>query len=216
MLNRIRVVTLLMLVLVVFALLQLVSGGFLFSSLHQNQQSFAVSNTLRTQQTELTKAWDLLLQTRINLSRSSARMMMDINNQQSSAKTELLKNARATLAQAASHFDRFKQLAPQPAMSEVSAQVAQTYQNYTSALQELIGFLENGNMDAYFAQPTQGMQTAMGEAMTRYATQSEALYQHAFTTSSRDYQFARWQLVIMAIVLIAVLVSAWFGIRAIL
>lgn len=56
MLNRIRVVTLLMLVLVVFALLQLISGGFLFSSLHQNQQSFALSNTLRTQQTELTSA----------------------------------------------------------------------------------------------------------------------------------------------------------------
>ena len=52
MLNRIRVVTLLMLVLVVFALLQLVSGGFLFSSLQQNQQSFAQSNTLRTQQAE--------------------------------------------------------------------------------------------------------------------------------------------------------------------
>ena len=74
MLNRIRVVTLLMLVLVVFALLQLLSGSFLFSSLHQNQQSFALSNSLRTQQTELTKAWDLMLQTRINLSRSSARI----------------------------------------------------------------------------------------------------------------------------------------------
>ncbi|MDF2777993.1 MAG: hypothetical protein K0S90_1516, partial [Enterobacteriaceae bacterium] len=32
MLNRIRVVTMLMMVLVVFALLQLVSGGLLFSS----------------------------------------------------------------------------------------------------------------------------------------------------------------------------------------
>lgn len=55
MLNRIRVVTMLMSVLVVFALLQLLSGGLLFSSLNQNQQSFAVSNDLRMQQTELTK-----------------------------------------------------------------------------------------------------------------------------------------------------------------
>ncbi len=45
MLNRIRVVTMLMSVLVVFALLQLVSGGLFFSSLKQNQQSFAVSMT---------------------------------------------------------------------------------------------------------------------------------------------------------------------------
>lgn len=39
MFNRIRVVTMLMMVLGVFALLQLVSGGLLFSSLQQNQQS---------------------------------------------------------------------------------------------------------------------------------------------------------------------------------
>lgn len=216
MLNRIRVVTLLMLVLVVFALLQLVSGSFLFSSLQQNQQSFALSNTLRTQQTELTQAWDLMLQTRINLSRSSARMMMDTQNQQSSAKTELLKNAKATLTQAAGHFERFSQLSPPPEMREVSAQVTKTYQNYFTALQELLAFLDAGNMDAYFAQPTQGMQNALGEAMTQYASQSEALYQHAFTTSSSDYQFARWQLVILAIVLVVVMVAAWFGIRAIL
>lgn len=80
MLKRIRVVTMLMSVLVVFALLQLLSGGLLFSSLNHNQQSFAVSNDLRMQQTELTKTWELMLQTRINLSRSSARMMMDPNN----------------------------------------------------------------------------------------------------------------------------------------
>ncbi|MDV0858953.1 Tar ligand binding domain-containing protein, partial [Citrobacter freundii] len=80
MFNRIRVVTMLMMVLGVFALLQLVSGGLLFSSLQQNQQSFVISNDLRQQQSELTSTWDLMLQTRINLSRSSARMMMDASN----------------------------------------------------------------------------------------------------------------------------------------
>lgn len=54
MFNRIRVVTMLMMVLGVFALLQLVSGGLLFSSLQQNQQSFVISNDLRQQQSELT------------------------------------------------------------------------------------------------------------------------------------------------------------------
>lgn len=63
MFNRIRVVTMLMMVLGVFALLQLVSGGLLFSSLQQNQQSFVISNDLRQQQSELTSTWDLMLQT---------------------------------------------------------------------------------------------------------------------------------------------------------
>lgn len=94
MFNRIRVVTMLMMVLGVFALLQLVSGGLLFSSLQHNQQGFVISNELRQQQSELTSTWDLMLQTRINLSRSAARMMMDASNQQSSAKTDLLQNAK--------------------------------------------------------------------------------------------------------------------------
>ncbi|SNY74111.1 methyl-accepting chemotaxis protein II [Enterobacter sp. CC120223-11] len=216
MLNRLRVVTLLMLVLVVFALLQLLSGGFLFSSLKQNQQSFALSNDLRTRQTELSKTWELMLQTRINLSRSSARMMMDAANQQSSAKTDLLNNAKTSLAEAAKHYAAFTQIAAQPELTDVSAVVDASYQKYFAGLTELVGFLQNGNMDAYFAQPTQGMQNGLSDAMTRYAAQSETLYQHAFTTSKHDYKFAQWQLAIIALVLVTILAAAWYGIRHIL
>ena len=216
MLNRIRVVTMLMMVLVVFALLQLVSGGLLFSSLKDNQQSFAVSNDLRSQQTELTKAWELMLQTRINLSRSSARMMMDPNNQQSSAKADLLKSAHASLAEAATHYEAFKSLPAVPSMVQASQTLDEKYRAYAAALAELIQFLENGKMDAYFAQPTQGMQNAMSEAMTQYAKLSESLYRTAFTDSVSDYQFAKWQMAVLALALVLVLMVVWVGIRKIL
>ncbi|WP_312411655.1 methyl-accepting chemotaxis protein II [Pseudescherichia sp.] len=216
MLNRIRVVTMLMMVLVVFALLQLVSGGLLFSSLKQNQQSFADANDLRQQQTELTKTWELMLQTRINLSRSSARMMMDPANQQSSAKTDLLKSAHASLADAAQHYDAYKALPPVPAMAEVSQQLDEKYRTYNAALTELIQFLESGNMDAFFAQPTQGMQNAMGDALGQYAQLSSELYLDAFTQSTHDYRFAQWQMAILALALVTVLAAVWYGIRHIL
>ena len=216
MLNRIRVVTMLMMVLVVFALLQLVSGGLLFSSLKQNQQSFADANDLRQQQTELTKTWELMLQTRINLSRSSARMMMDPANQQSSAKTDLLKSAHASLAEAAKHYDAYKALPTVPAMAQVSQQLDDKYRTYSAGLTELIQFLESGNMDAFFAQPTQGMQNAMGDALGQYAQLSSELYHNAFTQSSHDYRFAQWQMAILALALVIVLAAVWYGIRHIL
>ena len=216
MLNRIRVVTMLMMVLVVFALLQLVSGGLLFSSLKQNQQSFADANDLRQQQTELTKTWELMLQTRINLSRSSARMMMDPANQQSSAKTDLLKSAHASLADAAKHYDTYKALPTVPAMAQVSQQLDDKYRTYNAALTELIQFLESGNMDAFFAQPTQGMQNAMGDALGQYAQLSSDLYHDAFTQSTHDYRFAQWQMAILALALVIVLAAVWYGIRHIL
>jgi len=216
MLNRIRVVTMLMMVLVVFALLQLVSGGLLFSSLKQNQQSFADANDLRQQQTELTKTWELMLQTRINLSRSSARMMMDPSNQQSSAKNDLLKSAHTSLADAAKHYDAYKALPTVPAMAQVSQQLDDKYRTYSAALSELIQFLESGNMDAYFAQPTQGMQNAMGDALGQYAQLSSELYLNAFTQSTHDYRFAQWQMAILALALVIVLAAVWYGIRHIL
>ncbi|ELV4469028.1 Tar ligand binding domain-containing protein [Salmonella enterica] len=212
MFNRIRVVTMLMMVLGVFALLQLVSGGLLFSSLQHNQQGFVISNELRQQQSELTSTWDLMLQTRINLSRSAARMMMDASNQQSSAKTDLLQNAKTTLAQAA-HYANFKNMTPLPAMAEASANVDEKYQHYQAALAELIQFLDNGNMDAYFAQPTQGMQNALGEALGNYARVSENLYRQTFDQSAHDYRFAQWQLGGLAVVLVLILMVVWFGIR---
>ncbi|HKN05831.1 MAG TPA: Tar ligand binding domain-containing protein, partial [Buttiauxella sp.] len=162
MLNRIRVVTMLMMVLVVFALLQLISGGMFFNSLKQNSDSFKVSRELRVQQSELADTWELMLQTRINLSRSAARMLMDSSNGQSAAKTDLLNNAKKSLAEAHTHYNAFKQIpAINPELEILVKGIDDDYQSYNQALSELVGYLESGNMDAYFAQSTQGLQNAL-------------------------------------------------------
>jgi len=216
MINRIRVVTLLVMVLGVFALLQLISGSLFFSSLHHSQKSFVVSNQLREQQSELTSTWDLMLQTRINLSRSAVRMMMDSSNQQSNAKVELLDSARKTLAQAATHYKKFKSMAPLPEMVATSRNIDEKYKNYHTALTELIDYLDYGNTGAYFAQPTQGMQNAMGEAFAQYALSSEKLYRDIVTDNADDYRFAQWQLAVIALVVVLILLAAWYGIRRML
>ncbi|STF48394.1 methyl-accepting chemotaxis protein II [Escherichia coli] len=216
MINRIRVVTLLVMVLGVFALLQLISGSLFFSSLHHSQKSFVVSNQLREQQGELTSTWDLMLQTRINLSRSAVRMMMDSSNQQSNAKVEcsiapgkhwprprlIIKNSKA--------WHRYLK------WSLTSRNIDEKYKNYYTALTELIDYLDYGNTGAYFAQPTQGMQNAMGEAFAQYALSSEKLYRDIVTDNADDYRFAQWQLAVIALVVVLILLVAWYGIRRML
>ncbi len=175
-----------------------------------------VSNQLREQQGELTSTWDLMLQTRINLSRSAVRMMMDSSNQQSNAKVELLDSARKTLAQAATHYKKFKSMAPLPEMVATSRNIDEKYKNYYTALTELIDYLDYGNTGAYFAQPTQGMQNAMGEAFAQYALSSEKLYRDIVTDNADRYRFAQWQLAVIALVVVLVLLVAWYGIRRML
>ena len=213
MFNRIRVVTLLMIVLGTFALMQLISGGLLFSSLHKNQNSFISASEIRQQQSELILMWEMMLQTRVNLSRSSARMMMDTTNKQSSAKDDLLNQAKKTLDQAARHYAIFNTHTPQPEMAEGNARVKETYRLYHAALAELIQFLDKGNMDAFFAQPTQKMQDALSEALNHYADMSEKLYRQAFDESVEDYHFAGWLLGVLVVVLVTVLLVVWFGLR---
>ncbi len=97
-------------------------------------------------------------------------------------------------------------------MAEASANVDEKYQRYQAALAELIQFLDNGNMDAYFAQPTQGMQNALGEALGNYARVSE-------TCTARHLIKALMTIVLrngnwgLAVVLVLILMVVWFGIR---
>ncbi|EKY3199845.1 methyl-accepting chemotaxis protein II [Cronobacter turicensis] len=217
MLNRIRVVSLLMMVLVVFALLQFISGGVFFSSLNENQQSFAASHQLRLQQAQLNQSWNLLLQTRINLSRSAARMMMDASNQQSSAKTDLLNTAKKVLAEADTHFSAFKGVKVDvPEINAVAGDVEQSYRDYYQALSELVQYLETGNMDAYFAQATQGKQNALEKAVTRYDDVNVRLAQQAWDESRSDFRLAQWQTAILAVLVALVIALVWYGIRHVL
>ncbi|ELY3543552.1 methyl-accepting chemotaxis protein II [Cronobacter turicensis] len=217
MLNRIRVVSLLMMVLVVFALLQFISGGVFFSSLNENQQSFAASHQLRLQQAQLNQSWNLLLQTRINLSRSAARMMMDASNQQSSAKTDLLNTAKKVLAEADTHFSAFKGVKVDvPEINAAAGDVEQSYRDYYQALSELVQYLETGNMDAYFAQATQGKQNALEKAVTRYDDVNVRLAQQAWDESRSDFRLAQWQTAILALLVVLVIALVWYGIRHVL
>ncbi|WP_312311488.1 methyl-accepting chemotaxis protein II [Atlantibacter sp.] len=215
MLNRIRVVTLLLIVLVVFALLQLISGGLFFSSVKQTQETLGISHELRIQQAELNQTWEMMLQTRINLSRSAARMLMDPNNQQSSAKTDLLNSAKTSLKNAQDHFAAFQSSHVNlEALTQSIADVEKAYQDYNSALTELLQFLSTGNMDAYFAQPTQGKQNALNTAIKAYDALNVQLYQASYEGSKSDYRMALWQLGSLAVALLIVVTLVWVGMRS--
>ncbi|WP_313109319.1 methyl-accepting chemotaxis protein II [Atlantibacter sp.] len=215
MLNRIRVVTLLLIVLVVFALLQLISGGLFFSSVKQTQETLGISHELRIQQAELNQTWEMMLQTRINLSRSAARMLMDPNNQQSSAKTDLLNSAKTSLKNAQDHFAAFQSSHVNlEALTQSIADVEKAYQDYNSALTELVQFLSTGNMDAYFAQPTQGKQNALNTAIKAYDALNVQLYQASYEGSKSDYRMALWQLGSLAVALLIVVTLVWVGMRS--
>ena len=122
MLKRIKIVTSLLLVLAVFGLLQLTSGGLFFNALKNDKENFTVLQTIRQQQSTLNGSWVALLQTRNTLNRAGIRYMMDQNNIGSgSTVAELMQSASISLKQAEKNWADYEALPRDPRQSTAAA-----------------------------------------------------------------------------------------------
>ncbi len=212
MLNRIRVVTLLMASLVLLALLQLGSGLFFFHVLSKAQESARVESVTRSQQQTIDEVWSQLLQTRIDLSRSASRTLIDSSDSQAAAQKPLLDSARQSLKAAEEEYAKFSALLSGDA-TPVSRQIQADYRRYHQALGELIGYLAAGNMRAYLDQPTQKLQDAMEDSYASWRAASNDALQQDSDSDAASYRLVRWQLVVLGIVVAGIIVLLWLALR---
>ncbi|EMM2668771.1 Tar ligand binding domain-containing protein [Escherichia coli] len=176
MLKRIKIVTSLLLVLAVFGLLQLTSGGLFFNALKNDKENFTVLQTIRQQQSTLNGSWVALLQTRNTLNRAGIRYMMDQNNIGSgSTVAELMQSASISLKQAEKNWADYEALPRDPRQSTAAAaEIKRNYDIYHNALAELIQLLGAGKINEFFDQPTQGYQDGFEKQYVAYMEQLTA------------------------------------------
>lgn len=215
MLNRIKVVTSLLLVLGLFGILQMTSGGLFFNALKNDKENFTVLQTIRQQQSTLNGSWVALLQTRNTLNRAGIRYMMDVNKTGSGATVDdLLQIAKTSLQQAEGRWGEYEALPIDPRQSQESVeQLKRNYDILHGALSELIQLLSTGKINEFFDQPTQGYQDGFEKSYVDYLVQNDRLYQDAVNDNNSSYSMAMWILIgVLALVAVAI-VLVWFGIQ---
>ncbi|HDR2277147.1 TPA: methyl-accepting chemotaxis protein [Enterobacter ludwigii] len=215
MLNRIKIVTSLMLVLAIFGLLQLTSGGLFFNALKHDKENFTVLQTIRQQQSTLNASWVALLQTRNTLNRAGIRYMMDQSNIGSGATVnDLMQIAAASLKQAEKNWAEYEALPRDPRQKDADAtEIKRNYDIYHGALAELIQLLGAGKINAFFDQPTQSYQDGFEKQYVNYLQQNDKLYQMAVENSNSSYSQAIWVLISVLIAVLVVIVAVWLGIK---
>jgi methyl-accepting chemotaxis protein-1 (serine sensor receptor) len=215
MLNRIKIVTSLMLVLAIFGLLQLTSGGLFFNALKHDKENFTVLQTIRQQQSTLNASWVALLQTRNTLNRAGIRYMMDQSNIGSGATVnDLMQIASASLKQAEKNWAAYEALPRDPRQNDAEAmEIKRNYDIYHGALAELIQLLGAGKINAFFDQPTQSYQDGFEKQYVSYLQQNDKLYQIAVEDSNSSFSQAIWVLVSVLIAVLVVIVAVWLGIK---
>ncbi|TKU36389.1 methyl-accepting chemotaxis protein [Citrobacter sp. wls716] len=215
MLKRMKIVTSLLLVLALFGVLQLASGGLFFNSLKNDKENFTVLQTIRQQQSALNATWVELLQTRNTLNRAGIRYMMDQNNIGSGATVaELMQVASTALKLTEKNWAVYESLPRDPRQSDAAFQeINRTYDIYHGALAELIQLLGEGKINAFFDQPTQSYQDGFEKQYVNYMQQNDRLYDIAVEDNNSSYSQAMWVLACVLITVLAAIVAVWFGIK---
>ncbi|MGC6387313.1 methyl-accepting chemotaxis protein [Ewingella sp. S1.OA.A_B6] len=218
MFNRIKVVTAIVILLVVFGALQLISGGLFFQSLKTDKDNFTTSQQIRLQQAELNASWVYLLQTRNTLNRAGIRFMLDANQMGNGATVkELTDIAQKDLNIAAEHYANYLKMPVDASQNPAyAAEVKKKYEVLNGALNELIELIGIGRINDFFEQPTQQYQDGFEKAFVTYIDQNDRLYNGAVHVSENSFNHAVWVLGVILAVLILFIVLAWFGVQRIL
>lgn len=106
--SRIKIVSGLLSVIVIFILLQLISSGLMFNKLGDNSDSIKYLNSLQRQRQVLTESWVNLLQARSNLNRSVNAFLLEGRTYQDDASAEdLIKAAERNFKAADAAYQRY-------------------------------------------------------------------------------------------------------------
>ncbi|MEG3130195.1 methyl-accepting chemotaxis protein [Pantoea cypripedii] len=216
MFSRIRVVSGLLCVLVLFALLQLFSGGMFFQTVKADKDNFAYNQRLVTLQRAMGTSWVSLVQARNTLNRAGIRYLLDSQQAGSGATVkELVALASEELKAADQGFAEFNaNLSEKGKTAENVLTLQANYNAFHGALAELVDFLSAGNFKGFVDQPTQGFQDKFEKDYNAWLGYNKILAQRGIDDNLAAYHKSVWLIVAMLAVTLLLIALVWSGMRA--
>lgn len=214
MFHRIRISTSLFLLLLTFCAMQLISTGLSYIGSRSDHHNLNLITLGSQQRDALSLSWVSLLQARNTLNRAGTRAALKVPQEQVNV---LMGNARGSLQKAELYFNQFL---AEPRSSEQQQQLTETtkasYERLRDALRELIGFLENGDLQAFMDQPTQKTQDQFEADFIQYLQQANESINQANEANQRAFTLAGWMVCGAVLMLIVVTASAMWWLRTML
>ncbi|YCI82408.1 methyl-accepting chemotaxis protein [Enterobacteriaceae bacterium] len=218
MLKNLKVITGIAIILCIFSLLQIVTGGLFYSSVSQDRDNFQNSGQLNYQQEQLGDSIQTLVKTRVTVTRVAIRFLKNQRDPASLAAIDkLLGVASESLDKAQSQFNAYKNSPRLAGQDEALAQQIQTKLTaYHDVLQASVGFLRANNNEAYGNLDAQAAQDELESAYSTWRAENNRLLQVAADDNQSSFTSMQWTLGSIAVVVIAILVLIWVGLQHLL
>ena len=218
MLTKMKIVTAIVLMLLVFTAMQAISGSLFLSSLIAGQHNFTASNQLSHQQREFSDSWQTLVKTRVIINRVAIRILKNQTDDASRAAiNKLLVSAGASLDEAKQHFDRYKSVPRITGQSAASAQLIESqFNHYYQLLNQSAVFLKANNYAAYGELDAQQAQDDLEAAYKQWRGDNVQLINARAADNDSTYQHMLVMVAVMAVIVLLLLVVVWQLVRRIL
>ncbi|WFQ80823.1 methyl-accepting chemotaxis protein [Xenorhabdus sp. SF857] len=215
MFNRMKIVTGLISVIILFGALQLISGGLFFKGLKNDIKAFDLIDKMREQQIYLDESWVNLLQARNNLNRVGIMYMMKNRGVEGSYKIDgALAEAKANIARAERLFEKYEQTEKLSFYDQAHLQrLKQTHNDYLNALKELDNMLAHDKFEAFFLHKTTDYQNAFNVEFNFYLSQSTKFYDQVAEEADQTYSNIVASLIFVMALLVVVMGISWIGLR---
>ena len=217
MLTKIRVVTSLLLVLLMFGLLQAFSGSVFYSALSHDKQSFAVSQLAMQNTQALNDAYMSLNQSRVLLTRIQLRFATSKLDGKPAEVAGLFDDSKNFQQAAAGFYKTFKETPDTPGQNpQLNGQLDQRYSAYATALSDLQTALQANDLAAAAKAPVAPGQSAFLQLYTEWRADQNRLTRIGVEENSAAYSRMMWILCAIMAVVAAVIALCWFGLRKVL
>ena len=163
MLKRIKVVTSLIAVLMLFGAMQLLSGSLFWSALHKDKEAFALSQISTRNVAAMTDAYMALNQSRTTLNRTMLRLQTSLATQMNGGQLESLTDKAISEANKGEQFlTEFNAIPETPgADTELRDQLQHNFAAYLTGLRGMIASLKAKDLEGMFKQNIEQKQQAM-------------------------------------------------------
>ncbi|MFJ5408628.1 methyl-accepting chemotaxis protein [Pectobacterium punjabense] len=217
MFKRIKVITILVILLFVLGISQFLTGALSVRALMNDRDSFLVSQRSNQNVAAFTDAWIMMNQTRIAIGSIIQNMMM--GNADKEAMQALLQQAKSQLAASESSYKYYLSLPNTPGLDEsLSKKLEESYTAYDKLLNDIVDSLSGGLAGA--AMKLSGGATpfnvAMQDAYIAWRAAQNQLSDDGLQENHVAFETMLWVLGALSVVVVLVILLSWIGLQRIL
>ncbi|WP_036627441.1 Tar ligand binding domain-containing protein, partial [Pantoea sp. AS-PWVM4] len=217
MFTKIRVVTSLLLVLLIFGFLQLASGSLFFKALSDDKTSFNVAQLASKNIAAINDAYMSLNQSRVLLTRIMLRVANSKLSGETADLTSLYDQSKGFQDNATANYQLFKNTPDTPGQdAQLNKHLDETFSAYASALSQMQDALQANDIEKAGKLPVAPTQSAFLKDYTQWRADQDRLTEAGVEANISAYTRMMWLLGIVMAVVVAVIVLCWFGLRKVL